>query len=466
LAELVAVSGILQPLLPATQAVVAITAAGGPEVLEVCRHPVSMPRAGEILIAVEAAGVNRHDCNQRRRGRSADHSDIPGLEVAGTVAALGDGVDGWAVGDRVAALTEGGGYAEFAIARADCALPVPEGMTAVEAAAFPEALFTIWHNFFGLAELGLGETVLIHGGASGVGTVGIQLLTALGHPVFVTCGSSEKVTAALDLGAAAAFNYRRDDFAAGVLAATDGRGVDVVLDMSGGQHTAASLLALGRRGRVLHLSPGNGANFVAPLRTIMAKEARITGSLLRPLPAREKAVIAESLRKVAWPLITAGRVRPVVHAVLPLAAAARAHQLVEEGAHVGKIVLANGPTPAPPGPARAQAAWAEALKARNTAALERIVADDLIYVHSTGRADNRTAYLDFVRSGPDFLAVEMTGPVLTMSGDTAVITGRLRLVLRRGEGEPPAELDLLAIQVWRRIAGSWRLSAAQTTRSA
>ena len=241
-----------------------------------------------------------------------------------------------------------------------------------------------------------------------------------------------------------------------------------MLDMSGGQHTAASLRALAQGGRILHLSPGNGADFVAPLRTIMAKEARITGSLLRPLPAQEKAAIGETLRKVAWPLAAAGRVRPVIHAVLPLADAARAHAQMEKGAHVGKIVLANGATPIPaqPGLASARAAWAEALKARDATALGRLVADDLVYVHSTGRADDRAGYLDFVRSGPDFLAVEMTGPVLKMSGDTAVITGRLRLELRRGEGEPPAELDLLAIQVWRRIAGSWRLSVAQSTRRA
>jgi NADPH:quinone reductase-like Zn-dependent oxidoreductase/ketosteroid isomerase-like protein len=374
-------------------------------------------------------------------------------------------VEGWAVGDRVAALTDGGGYSEFAIAGAECALPVPKDMPAVEAAALPEALFTIWHNFFGLAALGPGERVLIHGGTSGVGTIAIQLLSALGHPVLVTCGTAEKMTAARELGAVAAFDYR-SDFAAEVIESTDGHGVDVVLDMSGGLHTAASLRALARGGRILHLSPGSGADFVAPLREIMAKEARITGSLLRPLPERQKAQIAESLRKVAWPLVAAGRVRPVIHGVLPLAGAARAHALMEKGAHVGKIVLVTGEAPVRgrPGLADARAAWAEALLARDTAALEGLVTDDLVYVHSTGRTDDGASYLDFVRSGPKFLAVEMLGAAPRLSGDTAVVTGRLRLVLERGPAETPFERDLFATQVWRRIAGAWRLSVAQTTR--
>lgn len=448
------------------QSAAEITRAGGPEVLELRSHPVPVPGPGELLIAVEAAGVNRHDCNQRRRGRSADHSDIPGLEVAGRVAAIGSEVAGWAVGDRVAALTDGGGYAEFAVARADCALPVPQGLSAVEAGALPEALFTIWHNFFGVAALGPGETVLLHGGTSGVGTIAIQLLTALGHPVFVTCGSAEKMAAARELGAAEAFNYRSDDFATALLEATGGLGVDVVLDMSGGRYAVASLRALARGGRIVHLSPGGGADFVAPLREIMAKEAKVTGSLLRPLPEREKAAIADSIRKVAWPLVAAGRVRPIIHAVLPLAAAAHAHALMEEGAHVGKIMLANGEVivPVRRSLAEARSAWVDAVRARDIAALEGLLADDLVYVHSTGRVDDRASYLDYVRSGPEFLAVELSGPTARISGDTAVFNGRLRLELRRAPAEAPVELDVLATLVWQRIAGTWRLSVAQTTR--
>ena len=322
-----------------SQISVEITQAGGPEVLAVRRRPVPAPAAGELLIAVDAAGINRLDCNQRRRGRSADHSDFPGLEVAGRVVATGPGVTRWSVGDPVAALTDGGGYAEYAIARAECAASIPDDLSFVEAAALPEALFTVWHNFFGVAPLGPGETVLIHGGTSGVGTIAIQLLSALGHPVFVTCGGPDKMAVARELGAVEAFDYRSDDFAAGLLEATRGRGVDVTLDMSGGKHTAASLRALAKGGRIVHLSPGGGADLVAPLREIMAKEAKITGSLLRPLPDREKAAINEQLRKVAWPLVAAGRVRPVIHAVVPLADAARAHSLMEAGEHIGKIVL-------------------------------------------------------------------------------------------------------------------------------
>ena len=451
-----------------TQTAVEITRAVGPEVLELRSHPVPVPAHGELLISVEAAGVNRHDCNQRRRGRSRDHSDIPGLEVAGRVVAIGAGVAGWSIGSPVAALTDGGGYAEFAVAKADCALPIPEGLSFVEAAALPEALFTIWHNFFSVAALRPGETVLIHGGTSGVSSIAIQLLSALGHQVFATCGSDEKIAAAREFGAVAALDYRSDDLAADVLAATGGLGVDVVLDMSGGQHTTASLSALARGGRIVHLSPGGGADFVAPLRDIMAKEARVTGSLLRPLPEREKAAIADRLRKVSWPLVAAGRVRPVIHAVLPLTSAAEAHALMETGRHIGKIVLVTGDAVAPAdgSVAGARAAWVGALRARDIAELEGLVADELFYVHSTGQVDDRTSYLDRVRSGPGFVALEFSGPPARVSGDVAVFTGDLQLTLRRSPEEEPVTLDVLATQIWRRVAGRWRLSAAQTTRRA
>lgn len=325
--------------IPPLQTVIRISAAGGPEVLAPASAPAPHPQHGEVLIAVQAAGVNRHDCNQRRRGPGLAHSDVPGLEVAGLVAAVGLGVAPELVGQRVCALTDGGGYAQFATAPAAHVLPVPEGLSWVEAAALPEAAFTVWHNFFGVARLAAGESVLIHGGTSGVGTLAIQILSALGHPVFVTCGSAEKVAAARRLGATLAMDYRQEDFSARVQAHTAGRGVDVVLDMSGGQHSAANLKALARRGRIVHLSPGEDADLQVPLRALMAKEAVVTGSLLRPLPDPEKTAIAERLRVAVWPLISDRRVRPVIHQTFALRQAGQAHRAMEEGAHVGKIVL-------------------------------------------------------------------------------------------------------------------------------
>lgn len=325
--------------MPEQQIAMRITAAGGPEVLLPETAPVPQPREGEVLIAVKAAGVNRHDCNQRRRGPSPEHSDVPGLEVAGVVVAVGHGVaTGW-MGQAVCALTDGGGYATFAIAQAAQTLPVPDGLSWTEAAALPEAAFTVWHNFFGVARLGAGESVLIHGGTSGVGTLAIQVLTALGHPVYATCGSPGKAAAARRLGAREAIDYRREDFVGVLRERTGGRGVDVILDMSGGQHSAANVDVLARRGRIVHLSPGSGAVFQAPLRALMAKEAIVTGSLLRPLPDAEKAAIAERLRAVVWPLIHSRRVQPVVHGTLPLSDAAQAHRVMEAGEHIGKIVL-------------------------------------------------------------------------------------------------------------------------------
>lgn len=325
--------------LPSRHAAMHISAAGGPEVLALREVPVPQPRAGEVLVAVKAAGVNRHDCNQRRRGPSPAHCDIPGLEVAGTVVAIGDGVHDQCIGDSVCALTDGGGYGGYAIAQAAQALPVPAGLDLVHAAALPEAAFTVWHNFFRVADLQPAESVLLHGGTSGVGTLAIQVLTALGHPVLATCGTAEKCAAAERLGARRAFDYHDAGWVADVRDCTGARGVDVILDMSGGRHSLGNLDALARRGRLVHLSPGDGAAFSAPLRTLMAKELKITGSLLRPLSNAEKEQIAQALRATVWPLIVAGSVLPVVHAVLPLAQAAEAHRLMETGSHIGKLVL-------------------------------------------------------------------------------------------------------------------------------
>lgn len=324
---------------PARHAAVFIARAGGPEVLELRHVPPPQPRGGEVLIAVQAAGVNRHDCNQRRRGPTPVHSDIPGLEVAGTVVGLGDGAAGLALGDAVCALTDGGGYGEYVTAQAAHTLPVPAGLDMVQAAALPEAAFTVWHNFFRVAALQPGESVLLHGGTSGVGTFALQLLAALGHPVYATCGTPDKQAAAERLGARQAFDYHAPTWVEDLRDATEGCGVDVILDMSGGRHTLLNLEALARRGRLVHLSPGDGGDFSAPLRALMAKELKVTGSLLRPLPDDEKAEIASALRGCVWPLVEAGRVRPVVHALLPLAQAVEAHLLMETGTHIGKLVL-------------------------------------------------------------------------------------------------------------------------------
>lgn len=318
-----------------------ITAPGGPEVLR-WTSGLALPAPGpdEVLIDVAWAGVNRHDCNQRRRGPTPAHSDVPGLEVSGTVRWAGARAGPLRVGDAVCALVDGGGYATRVVAPAALAFAVPVGLGLRDAAALPEALFTVWHNFFGVAALGgTGETVLIHGGTSGVGSLAMQLLAALGHRVAVTCGSDAKVAEARTLGAAAAFNYRTQDWVQSALDWTGGRGVDVVLDMAGATHAARNVQVLARRGRLVHLSPGEGADFVAPLRPILAKELRITGSLLRPLPLPEKALIAERLRAVALPLVAAGRVRPWVSEVFDLRQAAQAHARLESGQAMGKLVL-------------------------------------------------------------------------------------------------------------------------------
>ncbi|SCK55356.1 putative NAD(P)H quinone oxidoreductase, PIG3 family [Variovorax sp. HW608] len=319
---------------------IVISAPGGPEVLRWIENmPLAAPGPDELLIHVFFAGVNRHDCNQRRRGPTPAHSDVPGLEVSGIVQAAGSRVRGFTAGDAVCALVDGGGYATRAIVPAELAFRVEAPLDLQSAAALPEALFTVWHNFFGVADLGPGESVLIHGGTSGVGSLAIQMLGALGHPVHVTCGSDEKCAAALALGARTAINYRTHDFEQEIQRVTRHAGVDVILDMAGSAHCASNVDALARRGRLVHLSPGDGAEFRAPLRAIMAKEVRITGSLLRPLPLAEKSLIAQQLRRVAMPLVRDRRIRPWVQETYPLRMAAEAQARLESGQSMGKIVL-------------------------------------------------------------------------------------------------------------------------------
>lgn len=319
------------------QSHIVITAAGGPEVLLLEQTSVAEPGPRQILIRVEAAGVNRHDCNQRARGPVVTHSNTPGLEVAGVVCAAGADVRRVAVGDRVCALVDGGGYAQFAVAEEALVLPVPAGMDAVDAASLPEAAFTAWYNLFVLAALQPGESVLIHGGTSGVGVFAIQLLSALGHTVYATCGSDDKCDVAVSLGARAAINYRKETFDSATTRRL-GRDIDVVLDMSGGAHTAASLDALAWRGRIVHLSGGRNADFTAALAMIMRKEARITGSLMRPLPLPDKTRVARTLVQRVWPLIGTA-ILPQVAQVFSLAQAGEAHAAMERGEHAGKIVL-------------------------------------------------------------------------------------------------------------------------------
>ena len=328
-------------ILPETMTAIVIEAPGGPEVLKPATLPVPSPGAGEILIKVEAAGVNRPDVLQRRGlyNPPPGASPLPGLEVAGTVAAIGPDVQDWSVGDPVCALVAGGGYAEYCLAPAPQCLPVPKGLSAAEAAGLPETLFTVWTNVFERGRLQTGERFLVHGGSSGIGTTAIQLAKAWGAIVFATAGSAEKCRACLDLGADVAIDYREQDFAAVIKEKTGGRGVDLILDMVGGDYIARNIDTLAVDGRQVSIAFLKGAKVEIDLQKVMAKRLTLTGSTLRPRSVAEKGAIAAALRAEVWPLIEAGRVKPVIHATFPLARASEAHALMESSAHVGKIVL-------------------------------------------------------------------------------------------------------------------------------
>ncbi|QHE87374.1 NAD(P)H-quinone oxidoreductase [Hydrogenophaga sp. BPS33] len=317
-----------------------ISQPGGPEVLVPAERPVPTLRAGEVLIQVAAAGVNRPDVGQRagRYNPPPGASDLPGLEVAGTIAALGEGVSQWKVGDAVCALTPGGGYAGFCATPADHCLPVPAGLSMTEAASLPETFFTVWSNLFGPHGLKPGESVLVQGGSSGIGVTAIQLAHALGHKVFATAGSEAKCKACEALGAHA-INYTQQDFVEVVQEATQGRGVDVVLDMVGGDYVPRQIQVLAPDGRLVMLAFLRGAQAAVPLGDVVFKRLVITGSALRPRSIEFKAEIARQLREKVWPLIEAGTVRPVVHSTFPLEEAWRAHALMESSQHIGKIVL-------------------------------------------------------------------------------------------------------------------------------
>lgn len=324
--------------IPDTQTAVVITAAGGPDVLELSQQAVPRPGLGEVLIKVDAAGVNRHDCNQRAAGPAYGGSPIPGLEVSGTIVSLGEGVSDVRLGERVAALVQGGGYGEYVVADGALALPAPDGFTAQEAAAVPEALFTAWYNFFTLMKLQHSEFALIHGGTSGVGHLALQAMSALGYKVIATSGSGDKCAAAAKFGAYATFNYNDPDLAKMVVAATGGKGIGALLDMSAGAHLNADLEMMAPGGRIAHLSAGGGKALMVPLRPVMAKQIWITGSLLRPLHLRQKTAVAQMLKNEVWPLLGKS-VRPKIAHEFALADASRAHRDMEKNRHIGKIVL-------------------------------------------------------------------------------------------------------------------------------
>lgn len=327
--------------MPDTMRFVTTHGPGGPEVLAIDHGPAPRPGPGEVLIRVAAAGVNRPDVLQRegRYPPPPGASAVLGLEVAGTIAELGPDVTHWAVGDPVCALLAGGGYAEFAIAPAAQCLPVPEGLTLIEAAAIPETFFTVWANVFQRGRLQAGETFLVHGGTSGIGTTAIQLAHAFGARVFATAGSDEKCDACRDLGADVAINYRTVDFVEAVKADTSGEGVNLILDMVGGPYIQRNLKALAVEGRLVQIAFLQGSKQELDLMPLMLKRLTLTGSTLRSRGVEEKGAIARELQDRVWPLLASGRVRPVVHATFPLDEAAEAHRLMESSRHVGKIVL-------------------------------------------------------------------------------------------------------------------------------
>ncbi len=327
--------------LPARMTAVAISSPGGPRVLRPETRNVPVPGDEEILIRVRAAGVNRPDVLQREGAYPPPPgaSDLPGLEVAGEVAASGSDVKRWRVGDRVCALTAGGGYAEFVSVHESNALPMPPGFTYTEAAALPETFFTVWHNVFQRGSLAEGETLLVHGGTSGIGTTAIQLAGAFGAKVIATAGSAEKCAVCVRLGAVRAVNYREEDFVAAVKDETGGKGADVILDMVGGEYVARNYVAAAVDGRIVQIATQGGAVASADFSRLMVKRLTHTGSTLRPRTVAFKGELAAALEARVWPLFESRRVAPLLDMIFPLREAWRAHDRMEAGEHVGKLVL-------------------------------------------------------------------------------------------------------------------------------
>lgn len=328
--------------LPATMRAIGISRPGGPEVLTPTTRPLPVPGPNEILIRVAAAGVNRPDALQRAGAYDPPPgaSDLPGLEAAGTIAAIGPGVTAWVPGDRVTALLPGGGYADYAVTHEDHALPVPARLSLPEAAALCETFFTVWTNVFERGRLQAGETFLVHGGTSGIGTTAIQLAALRGARVLATAGSPEKCAACVDLGAERGIDYRHEDFVAVARELTGGRGVDLILDMVGGTYLARDIRALAPEGRLVMIAHLTGAKAELNFAQVMVKRLTITGSTLRPQSIEAKARIAAALRREVWPHLESGRLRPVMDRIFPLEEAAAAHARMESSAHIGKIVLA------------------------------------------------------------------------------------------------------------------------------
>lgn len=327
--------------IPTRMTAIAIRAPGAPEVLVPEERPVAAPGAGEMLVKIAAAGVNRPDVMQRQGiyPPPAGATDIPGLEIAGEVVALGTGVSRYRMGDKVTALVVGGGYAEYCPVPEVNALPVPAGLSMVEAAAIPETFFTVWHNVFERGALKSGETLLVHGGSSGIGTTAIMLAKAFGARVIVTAGSAEKCEACLKLGADRAINYRTEDFVAETKAATGGKGADLILDMVGGDYIERNYETAAVEGRIVQIAIQRSPKATVDFRRIMLKRLTHTGSTLRARSVADKAAIARAVEEKVWPLVAAGKVKPPIYQTFPLREAAAAHALMESSQHIGKIVL-------------------------------------------------------------------------------------------------------------------------------
>lgn len=329
---------------PTQMRAIEISSFGGPDVLRPGQRPVPAPAAGEVLIEVAAAGVNRPDVLQRKGGYPPPPgaSDIPGLEVAGTIVALGPQTTAWNLGDKVCALVTGGGYAGYVAAPAAQCLPIPRGLTLEQAASLPETFFTVWVNVFQRGALKHGESLLVQGGSSGIGVTAIQMAHAFGHQVFATAGSAEKCAECEKLGATRAINYRTEDFVVIVKQLTGGRGVDVILDMVGGDYVPRELAILAEDGRLCFIAFLGGTKATLDLTDILRRRLSISGSTLRPRPVEVKANIARELREMVWPLIETGKIRPVIYRTFDLDDAAAAHALMESSEHIGKIMLRVG----------------------------------------------------------------------------------------------------------------------------
>ena len=329
------------PAIPETMTAIAITEPGGPDVLQPRELPVPAPGPGQLLVKVRAAGVNRPDISQRTGAYPPPKgaSELPGLEIAGEVVATGADTQRFKAGDTICALTPGGGYAQYCITDEPAALPIPKGLSMTQAGALPETCFTVWHNVFERGALKSGEWLLVHGGSSGIGTTAIQMAVALGAKVLVTAGTAEKCAACEKLGAARAINYREEDFVEVTRQLTDGHGADVILDMVGGDYIERNFRAAATDGRIVQIAFLGGAKSEVNFMRLMLKRLTYTGSTLRPRSVAFKGAIASALEEKIWPLIEAGKIRPVIDKIFPLDQAARAHAHMEAGAHIGKIVL-------------------------------------------------------------------------------------------------------------------------------